>query len=71
MRDDGNYEPVWCKSFLGDILKPGMTAVGYDLAKLVLEEMEDLKGLPEIVIIKKQVDKEARKKRIFKLKRME
>ena len=42
-----------CKTFLGDVLKPGMTAIGYDLTRLVVEEIETMKGLPEIIIIKK------------------
>ncbi len=71
IREDGDFVPVQCKSYLGDVLKPGMQAIGYDLGRLVVEEIEGLKNLPEIIILKKKVDKEARKKRIFKVKRLE
>jgi nonsense-mediated mRNA decay protein 3 len=56
---------------LGDILKPGQVAIGYDLTQLTIEAFADIKNLPEVILVRRQINKEARKLRIFKLKRLE
>ena len=31
MRESGDYNPIYSRTFLGDILKPGTTVIGFDL----------------------------------------
>lgn len=71
IRDSNNYVPITVKSHLGDILKPGQVAIGYDLTQLTIEAFADIKNLPEVILVRRQINKEARKLRIFKLKRLE
>lgn len=59
------------KTQLGDILKPGTVVLGYDLTTLNFStDYVQMKNVPEIVLLKRQVDRNQRK-RIWKLKRME
>lgn len=53
IRDEGNYEPVETKTFLGDILKPGCTVLGYDVTKLSLDEIDDIKNKPELILVRR------------------
>ncbi|CAD8182449.1 unnamed protein product [Paramecium octaurelia] len=71
IRESNNYVPVTVKSHLGDILKTGQVAIGYDLTQLTIESLEDISNYPECILVKRQINKEARKQRIFKLKRLE
>ncbi|CAK94395.1 unnamed protein product (macronuclear) [Paramecium tetraurelia] len=71
IRESNNYVPVTVKSHLGDILKTGQVAIGYDLTQLTIESLEDISNYPECILVKRQINKEARKLRIFKLKRLE
>ena len=57
MRSEGDMVPVTVKCHIGDVLKPGNIAIGYDLANLVIEEMEDIKSYPDIIIVRKTIDK--------------
>ena len=70
MRGEGDFDVIQTKTFLGDILKPGCTVLGYDISKLSLDEIDEIKNKPEIILVRKMIDKESRKRRIFKLKRM-
>ena len=60
MRSDGDMVPVTVKCHIGDVLKPGNIAIGYDLANLVIEEMEDIKSYPDIIVVRKTIDKNLR-----------
>lgn len=53
---------------MGDFLKPGDEFVGFDLAKMTMEELDDIKNKPEAILIRK---KKEGKKRIYTLKRMD
>ena len=57
------------KCHLGDIFKSGDIFLGFDIEQLNVEELTELKNLPEVVLIRKLRNKE--NKRIYKLKRME
>lgn len=71
IRESGDYTPITTKTFMGDILKPGTTVMGFDVNKLSLDEIDAIKNRPDIVLVRRQIDKETKKRRIFKLKRLE
>lgn len=58
IKDGGDYIPITVKSHLGDILKPGSIAVGYDLTQLVIEEVDEISKYPDVILVRRQVDKE-------------
>jgi hypothetical protein len=58
IRETGNFEPIETKTFLGDILKPGCSVVGFDVSKLSLDEIDECKNKPEIILVRRQIDKE-------------
>jgi nonsense-mediated mRNA decay protein 3 len=53
IRESGNFTPVTVKTFLGDILKPGTNVIGYDITNLVLDELEEAKNIPEILLVRR------------------
>lgn len=61
------------KSHLGDILKEGTMVEGYDLTTLNCGEEVDLKtkSFPDVILVRKVVDKSRKSKKIWKLKRLE
>lgn len=71
IKESNNYQPITVRSHLGEIVKPGVVAVGYDLTELVIEEVEEMKNYPEVILVRRLINKEARANRIFKLKRLE
>lgn len=71
MKDSNSYLPTQVRSHLGEILKPGQTALGFDLTELVIEEIADIAEFPDVILVRRQIDKEQRRNRIFKLKRLE
>lgn len=60
--------PFRIRCHLGDILKPGDIFLGFDLEKLTVEELEDLKNKPEAILLRK---KRESKKRMYQLQRFE
>lgn len=67
---DEDCQLISTRSHLGDVLKPGSTVLGFYVKNMVIEELESAK-VPDVVLVRRKVDKESRKRRIFKLKRME
>jgi len=53
IKDSNNYIPITVRSHLGDIVKPGSVAIGYDLTQLVIEEIHDINNYPEILLVRR------------------
>lgn len=58
IREDGDFVPVEAKTFLGDILKPGCTVMGYDVTRLSLDEIDEIKNKPDLILVRRAIDKE-------------
>lgn len=67
---DEDCSLISTRSHLGDVVKPGSVILGFYVKNMVIEDLET-SAMPDVVLVKRKVDKESRKKRIFQLKRME
>ena len=60
--------------YFGNILKHGDLVIGYDIQKMnLMEELEGMshqKGIPDVILIRKQYPETKKRKRIWKLQRM-
>lgn len=53
-------------------MKCGSTALGYDLTAMnIYVDIEHVKNVPDVIVVKKKIEKKEFSKRIWKLKRME
>jgi len=59
------------KTHLGSMTKVGAYVMGYDIGQINAEEIEDIKRLPEIILVKRIYPDQKGNKRIFKLRRLE
>lgn len=66
-----DWECFDTKTHLGTAIKPGAILEGYDMTKLNIEELEHMKNIPEVIIVKRVYDKTKRKNRIWKLNRID
>lgn len=60
-----DWEQFQVKTHLGSAIKVGAILQGYDLTKINYEEIDKLKNIPEIIIVKRVYDKHRRKNRIW------
>jgi len=65
----GDWKNFNVKTYLGDAVKEGSYVMGYDMTSLNLSDNSILKGLPEVILVKK-IAKNT-KRRIWKLKQLE
>lgn len=69
----GSAEQTSVRTHLGFLLKPGDTALGYDLANANVNnrEFDTLKDPPDIILLKKVFDRSRRiRRRKWRLKRL-
>lgn len=71
-----NDNATYCtQTHLGHILKHGDTVVGYEVKSINctedLQSMKNQKSLPDVILIRKVYDEKYKKKKIWKLKRLE
>ena len=65
-----DWKEFTTRAHLGETVKEGCMVLGYDLTTLnISEDLEVLKDLSDIIIVKRVFDKE-NKARIWKLKRL-
>jgi len=65
-----DWKEFTTKAHLGEIVREGCMVLAYDLTTLnISEDLEVLKNLSDIIIVKRVFDKE-NKARIWKLKRL-
>jgi len=73
---ESDWNPFEVKTFLGDVLKEGNSAWGFDLTSLNFSGYADdssiLKNLPDVILLKKAYDEsKTQRKRIWKLKHLD
>jgi hypothetical protein len=51
---DDNYEPTPCKCHLGSSVKVGNVLIGFNVKNMVIDELEDLRGIPEVVLVRRK-----------------
>lgn len=66
-----DWKPFYAKTHLGEILKDGAIALGFDLTTMNAVQEKGFKNIPDVVLVKRQYEKKSKRKRVFKLKRME
>jgi nitrate reductase NapAB chaperone NapD len=52
-------------------MKCGAYVMGYDMSQINAEEIDTIKNIPEIILVKRIYPEQNKDKRIFKLRRME
>lgn len=53
------------------MMKVGAYVMGYDMSQINAEEIENIKNIPEIILVKRIYPDQNKDKRIFKLRRLE
>lgn len=65
-----DWEQFDLKTHLGSAVKVGGVFEGYDITNINFEEIDKLKNIPEVILVKRIFDK-SKGNRIWKLKRIE
>jgi len=64
-----------CQTHLGHILKHGDTVVGFDVRSINctedLDSLKNQKSLPDVILVRKHYDEKYRKRKIWKLNRLD
>jgi len=60
------------KTHLGDVIRCNSQVDGFDLTTLnYTEDLESMKNSPQVILVRKSIDRMLKKERIFKLKNLE
>ena len=66
-----NWKEFKVKTHLGNMMKCGAYVMGYDMSQINADEIDNIKNIPEIILVKRIYPEKNKKNRIFKLRRLE
>lgn len=66
-----NWKEYKVKTHLGSMMKCGAYVMGYDMSQINVDDIDMIKNIPEIILVKIIYPEKNKNNRIFKLRRLE